>query len=182
MKLFLINFCSFFSFSRPSLFGFRPTSNVHHQHLHYKQQQIITTTISGSTSSYSGRIRTRATMDVKGLTLRSKASRRRPKISAPQPIASHNSAAPVAAGRTPEARHHAQPSDATADLVKRRYSAKFNTLPGIDSEAPPVPSLPGEPIEHFAADREPTGDAQPIRVDVNALRNPNLPIESCKYK
>ncbi|KAK2816738.1 hypothetical protein FQN49_008032 [Arthroderma sp. PD_2] len=115
-------------------------------------------------------------MDVKGLTLRSKASRRRPKISAPQPIPSHNSAAP-AAGRPPEARNQAQPSGATSDLVKRRYSAKFNTLPGLDSDAPPVPNLPSGPIEHFR-EPAPLGGAQPIRVDANALRNPNLPIES----
>ncbi|EGD95675.1 exocyst complex component exo84 [Trichophyton tonsurans CBS 112818] len=119
-------------------------------------------------------------MDVKGLTLRSKASRRRPKISAPQPITNHNNSAAPAPGRAPEARHHPQPSDATSDFVKRRYSAKFNTLPGIDSEAPPVPSLPSAPIDHFASEREATsaGGAQPIRVDANALRNPNLPIES----
>lgn len=129
---------------------------------------------------YTGEIETRGAMDVKGLTLRSKASRRRPKISAPQPITNHNTSAP-AAGRTPEARQQPQPSDATSDLVKRRYSAKFNTLPGIDSEAPPVPSIPSAPIDQFVSDREPTsaGGAQPIRVDANALRNPNLPIESC---
>ena len=114
-------------------------------------------------------------MDVKGLTLRSKGSRRRPKISAPQPIQDHNSSAKQAA---------AGKQGATSDLVKRRYSAKFNQVPGLDANAPPIPSLPTVSEDYLktpsASDKDlSTGAPQPIRVDIGTLKNPNLHVDKC---
>ncbi|KMU90566.1 exocyst complex component exo84 [Coccidioides immitis H538.4] len=81
-------------------------------------------------------------MDVRGLTLRSKS--RRPQISAPKPIVDPNSGSSRSPGGLPSATPRPQRNGgATSDLVKRRYSAKFNQLPNFAvGEAPPVPSLP----------------------------------------
>ncbi|KAK2751160.1 exocyst complex component exo84 [Myotisia sp. PD_48] len=123
-------------------------------------------------------------MDVRGLTLRSRASRRRPKISAPQPIPDHNSSATRGAAAAGGPRQH---GGATSDLVKqRRYSTKFNHIPGVDPDAPPLPAIAAVPKDFPATsqdgatnqERPSTGTAQPIRIDPAALKNANLPIES----
>lgn len=118
-------------------------------------------------------------MDVRGLTLRSK-SRRRPQISAPQPIA----------GPTPsERRPSAAPSGsgATSDLVKRRYSARFNQVPDSALDAPPVPSLPSDLQAYNNQDApssnnnalQQAGTGAPLEVDLKALKDPSLPVEKC---
>lgn len=67
----------------------------------------------------------------------------------------------------------------TSDLVKRRYSTRFNNLPpGFDPTASPVPSVPGIPTQ-YGASREQGRSAAPAKgpglaVDVKALRDPNL--------
>ncbi|KAK2798656.1 exocyst complex component exo84 [Onygenales sp. PD_10] len=129
-------------------------------------------------------------MEGRGLTLRSKGSRR-PQISAPKPIpdprappsrpaasSTSSSNAPPAAAAT-----RAQASGATSDLVKRRYSTRYNQLPNnYFDAAPPVPGLPSGPGfgagQQLPVGKEPDSNAaQPLRVDLNALRDPKLPVE-----
>ena len=78
---------------------------------------------------------------------------------------------------------------ATSDLVKHRYSIRFNQLPAFDSNAPPVPGVPAIPHGFTTYDdRGPSGEdaavpsggaGQPLRVDLKALKDPNLPVENC---
>lgn len=116
----------------------------------------------------------------RGLTLRSK-SRRRPQISAPKPISSPTPAAP---GLTPAAQP--QSGGATSDLVRKRYSSRFNQPIDLSAEAPPVPSLPTSTQQYEDRDapngREApqTGSSQPLNVDLKALRDPNLPVDKCR--
>lgn len=118
-----------------------------------------------------------------GLTLRKKNSRR-PQVqqisgpipSKPSPSTGKSLAAP---------RERTQQSAATSDLVKRRYSTRFNQLPDF-TNAPPVPALPGQLgapkrwSRPQSSGRPGTSDsAQPVRVDVGALRDPDLQPEQC---
>ncbi|KAJ5919367.1 hypothetical protein N7466_010310 [Penicillium verhagenii] len=131
-------------------------------------------------------------MEGRGLTLRSKSRRQRPQISAPKPISSPlppNTRAPDAGPNTiPASKDRAPQSDATADLVKRRYSTRFNNPGDIDTSAPPVPSLPPPVpgggyggLPSTTAQRQPSpADGAPsssLRVDLNVLRDPSLPVE-----
>ncbi|OJD17097.1 hypothetical protein AJ78_02798 [Emergomyces pasteurianus Ep9510] len=144
-------------------------------------------------------------MDGRGLTLRSKGSRR-PQISAPKPISDPRSTA-SSSNRPPPAATTAasiasatsatssskagvadaspprktQPSGATSDLVKRRYSTRYNQLPNFD-----IPDVPGLPAgaDAFRAQQAPVAgteplqaSGQPLRVDVSVLRDPNLSVE-----
>lgn len=135
-----------------------------------------------------------ATMEGRGLTLRSKSRRQRPQISAPKPISGPlpaNTRAPEAGqAAIPAGRDRAPQSGATSDLVKRRYSTRFNAAPDFDANAPPVPSLPppvpGGAYSGLAAPtaipRQPSpadGSAPIPKVDLNALRDPSLPVERC---
>lgn len=112
------------------------------------------------------------------LTLRNK-SRRRPQISAPQPISG-----PTPSERRPSA---AQPGGgATSDLVKRRYSARFNPVPDSSLDAPPIPSLPSD-LQVFKNRDGPSatpsglqaGPVVTLEVDLKALKDPSLPVEKC---
>ncbi|GFP53412.1 exocyst complex component EXO84 [Trichoderma asperellum] len=65
----------------------------------------------------------------------------------------------------------------TSDLVKKRFSSRFNNLPPeFDAAAPPVPSLP--PLERYNTDYQPppsrAGPGAAPTVDLKALRDPNL--------
>ncbi|KAI1987588.1 exocyst complex component exo84 [Ophidiomyces ophidiicola] len=118
-------------------------------------------------------------MDVRGLTLRSKS--RRPQISAPKPITDPNSgssktAAPAVVP-TPRPQKN---GGATSDLVKRRYSAKFNQLPNFAvGEAPPIPDLPVNLRTEQVSERPSTASSsQPLRVEPKALKDPGLQIDS----
>jgi hypothetical protein len=64
-------------------------------------------------------------------------------------------------------------SDRTADLVKRRYSTRFANFPQDAERAPSVPSLPAHLIQSLP-DRSPDRRGERIKVDVNALRDPDL--------
>ncbi|KAJ5097890.1 hypothetical protein N7532_004891 [Penicillium argentinense] len=131
-------------------------------------------------------------MEGRGLTLRSKSRRQRPQISAPKPISGPlpaNTRAPDAGqAAIPTNRERAPQSDATSDLVKRRYSTRFNAAPDFDANAPPIPALPppvpgggyGGLVAPSAISRQPSpaDGASPVpKVDLNALRDPSLPVE-----
>lgn len=132
-------------------------------------------------------------MESRGLTLRSKSRRPRPQISAPKPI----EGPALANSRSPDSRQGNQPapsatsrerapqSDATSDLVKRRYSTRFNQAPDFDA-APPVPGLPPGAVAKYGGlappvtgKRQPTGESGPPQVDLDALRDPSLPVDRC---
>ncbi|KAL3469623.1 Cullin repeat-like-containing domain protein [Aspergillus californicus] len=131
-------------------------------------------------------------MEGRGLTLRSKNRRPRPQISAPKPISgplpqSHQAAASGSgnASSGSGSRDYAASRDttsATSDLVKRRYSTRFNQIPDLDG-APPVPSVPQVPPGYAGltpphASRKPsTESAGPPEVDLSALRDPSLPVD-----
>ncbi|KAL4891513.1 Cullin repeat-like-containing domain protein [Aspergillus ambiguus] len=130
-------------------------------------------------------------MEGRGLTLRSKSRRARPQISAPKPISGPlppNSKAVDPAQSTTtsssgsRSRDRSAPKDATSDLVKRRYSTRFNQVPDFDPSAPPVPSLPKGPtygtLTPPQVSRRPSGEPSgPPQVDLDALRDPSLPVD-----
>ena len=132
-------------------------------------------------------------MEGRGLTLRSKSRRQRPQISAPKPISGPlpaNTRSPDAGQPPiPVSRDRAPQSDATSDLVKRRYSTRYNAPPDFDVSAPPVPALPAATPGGYGGLGVPTpatkqlspaeGAAPAPVVDLNALRDPSLPVERC---
>lgn len=122
--------------------------------------------------------------DGSGLTLRKKGGRRPTVQQISGPIPSKQG--PNNAGRS-----FAVPQDknlqsaVTSDLVKRRYSTRFNQLPDF-TNVPAVPALPGQPgpLKRWSRQRSPgrpgTSDSpQPIRVDIATLTDPNLQPEPC---
>ncbi|KAI9886150.1 MAG: citrate synthase [Watsoniomyces obsoletus] len=128
----------------------------------------------------------------KGFSLRKKRNAR-PAISAPRPQAQTAPARrqdplQLAPQRPPLDASQAQPREKTSDLVKRRYSSRFVGLPpGFDPTAPPVPALPpgaGNLGPNAAARQKPPGSRDgganrpPPTVDLNALRDPNLQVDS----
>lgn len=135
------------------------------------------------------------------LSLRSGGKRKgRPTISAPKqisgPIPNDGIDVPrssggrsMAAQAAPVSRPRPPPSQGgkTNDLVKRRYSTRFNNLPAnYDATAPPVPSMPSIDSARYEkpTDRRPppsrAGDSGgrppggPPVVDMKALRDPRL--------
>ncbi|KAL2783528.1 Cullin repeat-like-containing domain protein [Aspergillus keveii] len=129
-------------------------------------------------------------MEGRGLTLRSKNRRARPQISAPKPISAplpqnQNHQATSSSGNASSGsgpRDLAGQKDATSDLVKRRYSTRFNQAPEFDG-APPVPTVPQVPsafagLSPPQASRKPSTESSgPPEVDLNALRDPSLPVD-----
>ncbi|PHH78638.1 hypothetical protein CDD83_3950 [Cordyceps sp. RAO-2017] len=104
---------------------------------------------------------------------------RRPTISAPKqistPIAQDGAVkggagGPMESGPRPRLRPAPMAGGKTSNLVKQRYSTRFNNLPAnFEVPPPPVPALP-------AAERRappPRAGAAPV-VDIKALRDPNL--------
>ncbi|KAL2827528.1 Cullin repeat-like-containing domain protein [Aspergillus cavernicola] len=134
-------------------------------------------------------------MEGRGLTLRSKSRRPRPQISAPKPISgplpqnlqpaapgSGTASGTASSGSGSGSRDYAPSKDATSDLVKRRYSTRFNQAPDLDG-APPVPNVPQLPAAYAGlgppqASRKPSSESPgPPKVDLNALRDPSLPVD-----
>lgn len=121
----------------------------------------------------------------RGLTLRKKKSQKRPVISAPQQQRPGPGPVPVAAPsdnnqlRPPKGRPGQ--SD-TSDLVKRRYSTRYNQLPQFGgSDIPDVPALPGAGANafkrrsHGSPSRPQSAHrSDPLKVDQQALADPNL--------
>jgi hypothetical protein len=126
----------------------------------------------------------------KGISLRKKRTVK-PKISAPKQISGPlppgakdpnetlNRRAGMAGGLpvAPRPRERPQNGDRTADLVKRRYSTRFNTTPDYTAGAPPVPGLPKMPgkfaVQPPIREEAPSG-GQRLQVDVKALADPKL--------
>ncbi|KAF1993009.1 exocyst complex component EXO84 [Amniculicola lignicola CBS 123094] len=85
-------------------------------------------------------------------------------------------------GRRPDApRERPGRADKTADLVKRRYSQKITQLPRDFGNGAPMPAMPQIPNQFRErtpqrGDGRPPGtsDGRALKVDVNALRDPNL--------
>ncbi|CAF9939980.1 MAG: exocyst complex component exo84 [Alectoria fallacina] len=69
----------------------------------------------------------------------------------------------------------------TSDIVKRRYSTRFTNLPDFsNADAPPVPSIPILPAQFAQSDSRPSTarQNQQLPLDANALKDPNLQVES----
>ncbi|PYH83164.1 hypothetical protein BO82DRAFT_307339 [Aspergillus uvarum CBS 121591] len=136
-------------------------------------------------------------MESRGLTLRSKSRRPRPQISAPKPISGplppntispspSTSTSASTVSKPPVPVHGTTASsankDATSDLVKRRYSTRFNQIPDFDG-VPPVPGLPPLPATYGGLSppetsrRPSTESSGPPKVDLDALRDPSLPVD-----
>lgn len=133
----------------------------------------------------------------KGFSLRQKKSSRRPPISAPQQIpgipahfqgipAGNHSATSIATslsvGKTERAesgRQRPKRGGHTSDLVKRRYSTRFTNAGDFhQSDAPPVPSLPGGSSK-YEQETSQTGPVKRIEVDLTALKDTSLQAERC---
>ena len=69
----------------------------------------------------------------------------------------------------------------TSNLIKKRYSIRYNQLPDLnDPDAPPVPSIPN--FQRAFAQHFGSREGSPARqqgVDVRALRDPSLQAEEC---
>ncbi|PMD62817.1 serine/threonine-protein phosphatase pp2a catalytic subunit [Hyaloscypha bicolor E] len=119
----------------------------------------------------------------KGISLRTK-RKGRPAISAPKQISGPTQptgSAPRSNGAKSsfDAPQRPQVGGKTSDLVKRRYSTRFNNLPtDFDATALPVPNVPTLPNQ-FAGSKDrgrgpSPGKSQGIDIDTKALNDPNL--------
>ncbi|TLS30432.1 hypothetical protein PpBr36_02925 [Pyricularia pennisetigena] len=132
--------------------------------------------------------------DERGLkSLRAGAKRKtvRPTISNPRPVNEPNKNVDVPRGRDgppdgPPAARQRPPlaSGKTSDLVKRRFSTRFNDLP-TDGFAPPMPALPSFDSYEAASSRDremrgappSRGASAPLTIDRRVLGDPNLSAE-----
>jgi len=114
----------------------------------------------------------------RGLTLRKKKSQKRPVISAPQPSRTGAVTAAAPASLKPPSERPGQSE--TSDLVKRRYSTRYNQLPQFGNDVPDIPSLPtAGNLKRRSAGGSPsrphtTHSAQPLKIDQAVLADPNL--------
>jgi len=119
----------------------------------------------------------------RGLTLRKKGTRKH-QISAPKPISG-----PISKPNPSDASLQLPPprdrlgQSETSDIVKRRYSTRYNQLPDFSAGAPPIPGLPGQ-LKRFSRGGSPTrpttaGSGRAVRVNINALSDPNLQPDRC---
>ena len=129
-------------------------------------------------------------------TLRKKTMRRAknsaPKISGPVGLQHTASGGIVTTSSTTSLdvpRERPQQGAATSDLVKRRYSTRFNQLPDFsNADAPPMPSMPAVPAQYAAPkekSRSPSrgrgvspGRGQ-IDINLKQLKDPALQPEKC---
>lgn len=119
----------------------------------------------------------------KGISLRKKRTVR-PKISGPKPLLP--GAQPLSKPQsqndtTPDQKSQLRPRDPatnTADLVKRRYSTRFNQVE--EGLAPPVPALPGASVPGSRDGKLPgSSEGKKVEVDLKALGDPNFRSEQC---
>lgn len=137
------------------------------------------------------------------ISLRSTKRKTRPIISAPRqisdPIPNDGVAVPRSVGgkpppvpasgpesQPPRQRPRPPPSTATGDLVKRRYSTRFNNLPEkFDPAAPPMPKFDASKYDLPRQQRPPPSLGGPVgggagvapTVDKEALENPRLVVD-----
>lgn len=120
-------------------------------------------------------------------------------ISAPMPAGTGLPAPSISSGGRPSnessrsrqnrgdvPRERPQKADRTADLVKRRYSQKITALPS-DFGNGPMPDMPQIPSQFREKSRTRDGQQAPaegrgLRVDMKALRDPNLRAEQCETR
>ncbi|KAL5114819.1 exocyst complex component exo84 [Pleosporales sp. CAS-2024a] len=133
----------------------------------------------------------------KGISLRKNRDKDKKKgppiISAPMPVGSGISAPTMSSGGRPSTessrsrqnrgdapRERPPRADKTADLVKRRYSQKLTTTMPSDFGNGPMPDMPQMPVQFREKDAArdtrppPGGEGRGPRVDMKALRDPNL--------
>ena len=121
---------------------------------------------------------------VRSLTLRKKGGRK-PQISAPQQIVGSSTSTKVSGGNELTPPRERPEQSETSDIVKRRYSTRYNQLPDFSLGAPSVPGLPSH-LKRSSRGGSPTRPARPgpahahaLQVDINALADPNLQPERC---
>ncbi|KAG8527529.1 uncharacterized protein KY384_007681 [Bacidia gigantensis] len=115
----------------------------------------------------------------KGFSLRQKKSKRIP-ISGPKPISGPISQTkpPTLNGSTRTNTTGRTDTANTADIVKRRYSTRFNQLPDFNTaNAPPVPSLSQGYSKPSSHGQQQAGQGLKIPLDVNALKDPAFQTE-----
>ncbi|KIV86851.1 hypothetical protein PV11_02435 [Exophiala sideris] len=121
-------------------------------------------------------------METRGLTLRRK-RKDRPTISAPQNATGPGITRPATqqnkSGNTLGVPKDRNAPTETSDLVKRRYSTRYNQLPDFSKVgAPPVPALPGagkRPSQGGSPRRPGTSSsARPVVVDDEVFKDPSL--------
>lgn len=150
-------------------------------------------------AQYDYRRQSLSTMEEKsrGFSLRQKKSSRRPPISAPRQIPSNLNPATPSLGRVngngdnsagshgtekTVARPRPKLEGGTSDIVKRRYSTRFTTVPKFTADgAPSVPALPTSSF-HSAQSQQviPSSSHQTLSVDQGALRETGLDADQCK--
>lgn len=122
------------------------------------------------------------------MTLRKKKTQKRPVISAPQQPQQQQQQRPEATNLKAPSNIQLKPpikerptQSETSDLVKRRYSTRYNQLPQFGSDIPNVPSLPGAGANNFkrrshGSPSRPHSShtTQPLRVDQAALSDSTL--------
>lgn len=119
----------------------------------------------------------------KGFSLRQKKSRRGPASNAHKQISGPISNAPQPAASKGPGRPNINGDVSTAntsDLVKRRYSTRFNNIPDFNnSNVPPVPTIPSLPHQFAQTDSRPSTarQGQKVPLDVKVLKDSNLQIE-----
>ena len=73
--------------------------------------------------------------------------------------------------------------DKTADLVKRRYSTRFNNPPDLSLDPDAIPTLPSIPSQ-FAVQPPSRGSdvsRRAPKLDPKMLKDPNFKAEDCAY-
>lgn len=83
----------------------------------------------------------------------------------------------------PRVRSRPRPGGQTSDIVKKRYSIRYNALPDFsNADAPPMPGVPKIP-QIFDTDggRAESPAPKSQGVDLRALNDPSLEAEQCKH-
>ena len=122
----------------------------------------------------------------KAFSLRHKKSKRIP-ISGPKPISGPVSRAPETSKSSSRPNINGRvETETTADLVKRRYSTRYNQLPDFaGSNAPPVPTVPSIPNGHGVSNSKgppPSTSGHQAPINVNALKDPAFHLEKYSTK